>query len=228
MTKDTWFLYYLYFRHMKKSSVYLLVCSVFLICCNRAITVTDKSNADMQKSSTEEIAEKTIVDMQTVDVSGEIHEDHSIVSDMNTPQHNYAEFCASCHGAEMDAFVDRKWQYGQGESDLFKAIKFGYEDDGMPGYEEAMTDQEINELVIYIKEGILNVDQYNFDEKKNLAGKFKSEEFTIKLDTIASGLERPWGLTFLKNGNILIGDRNGKLYERTKKEIYFRLKACRK
>lgn len=207
---------------MKKCSIYLFAISLVFICCNRSVVSSTTPNAGNAADAETAVTEHIKADPDGV----KVHEDASVMTQaMNSPEHNYAEFCASCHGAKMDAFVDRKWQYGSGEHDLFKAIKFGYEDDGMPAYAEALTDSEINELVIYIKEGIMNVDQYNFDEKKNSGGTFASEEFTIQLDTIATGLERPWGITFLKNGNILIGDRNGKLYERTQSGDLIQIKG---
>lgn len=132
-----------------------------------------------------------------------------------TPEANYKEFCASCHGAEMDAFVDRKWQYGNSDEDLFKAIKVGYEDDGMPAYEVTFSDEEISDLVAYIQDGIKNVDRYKYDDVKG-TGVFQTEELSISLDTIASGMEHPWGLAFLPSGDILITDRDGELFNKKK------------
>jgi len=193
---------------MKKCALSLYSLIIILVACNR--TIVNDAHAIDPVETAEELKSDVATMESTVMSDG-------MTKDVRTAEHNYAEFCASCHGAKMDAFVDRKWQYGQSESDLFKAIKFGYEDDGMPAYAEAMSDQEINELVIYIKEGIQNVDEYTFEEKKNLDGVFVTEEGNVKLDTIATGLQRPWGITFLSNGHMLIADRSGDLYERTAK-----------
>ncbi len=135
----------------------------------------------------------------------------------SNPESHYAEYCASCHGAKMDAFVDRRWQYGNSHDDLFKAIKVGYIDDGMPAYAETFSDDEIHDLVNYIQEGILNLNTYSFDTKKNSSGIFQTEKLTIKLDTITTKLKRPWGITFLDKGKLLIADRTGDLYLRTPK-----------
>ncbi len=40
---------------------------------------------------------------------------------------------------------------------------------------------------------------------------FKSEDYTFKLTPIASGLEFPWGIDFLPNGDILVTEREGYL-----------------
>ena len=130
-----------------------------------------------------------------------------------TPEANYKEFCSSCHGAKMDAFVDRRWKYGSSSEALAKAIKVGYEDDGMPAYDVTFSDQEINELVQYIQKGITNVELYKF-EGENGDGVFETEELVIKLDTLASGMDQPWGITFLPNNEILITEKSGTLFKR--------------
>lgn len=131
-----------------------------------------------------------------------------------SPESNYAEYCASCHGAKMDAFVDRRWKYGSNSEDIAKAIKVGYEDDGMPAYDVTFSDQEINELVQYIQKGIANVELYEF-EGENGDGIFETEDMIIKLDTLASGMDNPWGITFLGGGEILITEQSGKLFRRS-------------
>ncbi len=126
---------------------------------------------------------------------------------------NYKNYCASCHGEKMDAFVDRKWKYGSKKEDLFKAIKVGYPDDGMPGFDSAFNDNEINELADYILKGIENVKKYDFaNEKTSLPDVFKSDELNYKAEKVAEGIEVPWGLAFLPDGDMLIADRNGKFY----------------
>ncbi len=133
----------------------------------------------------------------------------------DTPERNYANYCASCHGEKMDMFVDRKWKHGNTEKDLFKAIKEGYHDEGMPGFDSALSDKEISDLADYIITGIDNVKRYDFKEpaKSNI---FKSESLTLRLDTIAKGIAVPWGMAFLPNGELLVTDRGGKMYRVTK------------
>jgi len=172
---------------------------------NTAVVMEDKS---INGATPEEVEE-------TVAKANEIPSDDSsgIPKEMMTSaEANYVEYCGSCHGVKMEAFVDRKWKFGNTHEDLFKAIKYGYIDEGMPAYEESFSDAEIDDLVNYIQEGLLTVDQYAFKKRMNHNGVFNTEKLQIKLDTIATGLERPWGITFLSEGNILIGDRNGKLY----------------
>jgi glucose/arabinose dehydrogenase len=135
--------------------------------------------------------------------------------DFSAAKASYTEYCAGCHGEQMQAFVDRKWKYGKSDDDLFKAIKEGYTEDGMPSYDTTFTDEAIHELVAYIQTGIANVDQYQFEEAEKPTGVIRTEEMSLRLDTVVSGLSIPWGMTFLPDGDLLFTEREGALYRFT-------------
>lgn len=128
-----------------------------------------------------------------------------------TPAENYASYCSGCHGEKMDAFTDRQWKHGNKLKDLMKAIKGGYANEGMPAFGETFSETEIKELAEYILKGIKNVEAYNFDAVP-VSSTFTSEKLTIKLDTIATGIDVPWGMAFLPDGSLLVTERGGKLY----------------
>ncbi|RRN77446.1 cytochrome c, partial [Pseudoxanthomonas sp. SGD-10] len=71
---------------------------------------------------------------------------------------HYKNYCASCHGEKMEAFADRKWKYGNSREAIFKSIKNGYINDGMPAFDKTFKDAEIYNLTDYILEGIKNID----------------------------------------------------------------------
>ncbi len=71
----------------------------------------------------------------------------------STPEKNYQEYCGGCHGEKMDAFVDRKWKHGTSEQELFKAIKVGYPDEGMPGFDSTFSSLEI--FLCFVVTGII-------------------------------------------------------------------------
>jgi Glucose/sorbosone dehydrogenases len=128
---------------------------------------------------------------------------------------NYQFFCGGCHGEKMNAFVDRIWKHGNYRADLYKGIKSGYYDEGMPSFDSAFNEQEIYDLADYIITGIKNVDRYaGADQPKSNV--FKTETLTIRLDTVVKGLSVPWAMAFLPHNEMLITDRNGKLYYRKK------------
>src|SRR5690606_35881667 len=73
---------------------------------------------------------------------------------------HFKTYCSSCHGEKMEAFVDRKWKYGKSREDIFKSIKNGYEESGMPSFKTAFKDGEIYALADYILKGLSSMDRY--------------------------------------------------------------------
>ena len=51
----------------------------------------------------------------------------------------------------------------------------------------------------------------NSCESKNSSDLLVSREFGLIIDTLATGLENPWGMAFLPDGRILIAERPGRL-----------------
>jgi aldose sugar dehydrogenase len=124
---------------------------------------------------------------------------------------NYANFCGGCHGEKMDAFVDRKWKHGNTREDLFKAIKYGYENEGMPAYDTTFTDEDTYELSDYILTGIEKLKQYDFTKDPVQKNFFPSKDINIRLDTVVKGIGIAWGMIFLPNGDLLFTEKSGKL-----------------
>ena len=125
---------------------------------------------------------------------------------------DYKNLCGKCHGEKVDAFVDRTWKYGSTSENLFKGIKQGYTDKGMPAFESILPDDQIVALAEYISGGITRLKRYNFGTVPPTSNVFTSEDQTIKLDTIVKGVSSPWGFTFLPSGEILMTEKSGKIY----------------
>ena len=130
----------------------------------------------------------------------------------NGPEQQYAKYCASCHGEQLEAFIARDWQYGDSEEAIYKSIKLGYTDDGMPGFEATFTDEELKALARYIKDEIKGKDSITTIRKSKNQKVYTSKDMKYTLEKVAGGLEHPWGLAFLPKGGLLITDRNGKFY----------------
>ncbi len=139
---------------------------------------------------------------------------------------NYKEYCSGCHGEHLKSFVDRKWIYGNSWNEVYKAIKEGYPNDGMPAYDTTFTDTEISDLVDYILGGIENLTIQDFEEKPDWTGLIESEEMDFQLDTVVSGLGVPWGLAFLPNGDMLVTERSGKFSRYRKGEPLHTIKGA--
>ena len=136
---------------------------------------------------------------------------------------NFENYCSSCHGEQMQAFVDRRWKFGNTEDSLYASISKGHTDVGMPAFEAVLSEEEINGLVHYILSGIENVDEYVFEDEGLESDTFKTENFTFHLDTIMSGIDSPWGMAFLPTGDILVTEKSGKVFrvlkDKSKQEV---------
>lgn len=132
-----------------------------------------------------------------------------------SPKVNYTNYCASCHGNYLEDFVDRDWQYGESRDEVFAAIKYGNADDGMPAYDTTFTDKEIYELTDYILNDAARIAANQPTERSALSDLIRTKDLTFRLDTVVSGLDTPWGLEFLPNGDMLITEISGILYRWT-------------
>jgi glucose/arabinose dehydrogenase len=123
----------------------------------------------------------------------------------------YTQYCSSCHGEKIEAFVDRKWLHGNTKPEVIASITNGWINSGMPSWKNTISTKDIDKLATMIIQSLENVEQYKFASKPK-TNVFKSEKMTLKLDTVATGFESPWGFTQLPEGDFLITDRAGLLY----------------
>ena len=70
------------------------------------------------------------------------------------PAENYRNFCAGCHGDNLEKFVDKVWMDEKGTVSVEKSIKDGIIEMGMPAFSKTFSDSEIKALAQYVKEGI--------------------------------------------------------------------------
>jgi len=129
---------------------------------------------------------------------------------------NYANYCAGCHGDQLQKFNKSAWMYGNDDTEIIKSIRDGREDIGMPAFGATFTDTELKALARYVKTGI-PADKSTLQPAGG--GIVESEVQKFFVDTIVSGLDVPWGLEFLPNGDLLIADRSAKLYRFANKQL---------
>lgn len=132
-----------------------------------------------------------------------------------TPEENFQSYCSGCHGEQMQAFVDRKWLHGNTEDALIKSIKKGHPDAGMPAFGGTFSNAEIKALAQYIQSGLSKMKEYSFQETPFSEGRFSSAGMSLRVDTVLDGLDIPWGLAFLPDGDLLISERDGELLRYT-------------
>ncbi|MCU0459666.1 MAG: PQQ-dependent sugar dehydrogenase [Bacteroidales bacterium] len=124
---------------------------------------------------------------------------------------NYLKYCSGCHGAKLEKFAEKEWMDEEGITSVFKSIKNGLENLGMPAFEKTFTDSEIEALATYVKKGI-PADRSLLEPALTYGAIVESEVQKFTVDTVVSGLKVPWGMAFLPNGDMLISERSGSLH----------------
>jgi glucose/arabinose dehydrogenase len=121
---------------------------------------------------------------------------------------NYSKYCAGCHYADLGWFKNRQWKHGNSHDSIFKSIKNGYPANGMPSFDSAFTDLEIQNLakLIIVSLGSSGSKNGNPDQQG-----VKTEKMNIQLIPVIVNLDSPWGMVFLPDGDMLISERVGKI-----------------
>ncbi|MCB9333894.1 MAG: PQQ-dependent sugar dehydrogenase [Lewinellaceae bacterium] len=72
----------------------------------------------------------------------------------------------------------------------------------MPGFKVSLTENTIHELSLFIK---------NYDYEADYVAEVKEAGKGYTVETVVDGLEIPWGMEFLPDGDMLIAEKNGTL-----------------
>ncbi len=73
-----------------------------------------------------------------------------------TSENLYQQLCASCHGKNLEGTEKAKslsgnqWKYGSNRTDIIKNIREGIVEKGMPAWEGALSQEEIEKMAAYI------------------------------------------------------------------------------
>lgn len=137
--------------------------------------------------------------------------DKSISPAKETAASNYGKYCSGCHGANLEKFAAKAWMEEEGTASAFRSIKFGIENIGMPAFRKTFTNREIKELSAYVKQGI-PADRGSLQPAVTPEEIVTSEVQKFTIDTVVKGINVPWGMAFLPNGDMLISERSGTLY----------------
>jgi glucose/arabinose dehydrogenase len=129
----------------------------------------------------------------------------------------FNDVCATCHGASADpgpraqSLLADKWLHGGDDESIAKNIRNGFEAAGMPPFKDSLTDQQIWQMVAYLRTQTASLKakpQYVPDPDGRVV---TSEKQTFKLEVLGRNLETPWALAFLPDGRLLITERPGRL-----------------
>ncbi|MFK7755574.1 MAG: PQQ-dependent sugar dehydrogenase [Flavobacteriales bacterium] len=145
---------------------------------------------------------------------------NALKEDMAEAESYYANYCASCHGKQVRAFVDKDtWLYGSSRNDLFSIVKNGADKDGMPAYGQVLSDSQIDDLVDYILEAIEDQKAEEFNNGENTEVVFMSEDMKLKLELVAENADSPWGITQSSDGTLFYTDKSGELFSKKGSDI---------
>lgn len=131
----------------------------------------------------------------------------------------YRQYCADCHGEQLQggmamSLLDDYWRYGSRDEVLADVIRKGREESGMPPFGEVLDEAQIRALVIYIREQAKRAlpSQKPRELEPDM---LETEDYRLRVETIAEGFTLPWSLCFLPDGGILVTEREGKLWRCT-------------
>jgi len=129
----------------------------------------------------------------------------------------YVELCASCHGPTMTggqapSLLDNEWKWGSDDASIAKSIKEGNLTAGMPPMANALSEQEVRAMVIYIREqGAKFAREKTTFTKPDANRIVKSEVHTFKFESLAIGLDVVWAVEPLPDGRLLVAEKPGRL-----------------
>ena len=129
----------------------------------------------------------------------------------------FGELCASCHGpkltgAQAKSLLDDTWAFGGDDASLAKSIKDGHPAQGMPPMGNALSEQEIRAMVIYIRENAAKAKREATTFAKPAAEtNVQSEKHAFKLQTVVEGVKSPWSISFLPDGRMPSGRKEMRL-----------------
>lgn len=157
---------------------------------------------------------RTIAGLSALVCVGALAQQATQIKGHEAGQKLYMNYCASCHGNDLDganaqSLVDGFWQYGGGNGQLRRNIKFGIVSVGMPEYGSAMSNKEINQVIDFMKAA---GDQLKV-ERPPLPEVLHTREYDVAVEEwIPVGQVRaPWGIAFVDAENAFVTEKPGNL-----------------
>lgn len=136
----------------------------------------------------------------------------AIAQEPNTGQNLYHSLCSSCHGTDLRGglgpnLIDDEWLYGNDRDDLSRVIRDGTSGRNMPAFGNALSDEEISEIIDFIS----SVQENPERAAVTTADTLRTLDYAVDIEVFADSLEIPWAIDFLDPQTALITERPGRL-----------------
>lgn len=129
----------------------------------------------------------------------------------------YQQYCLSCHGPNLGgglggSLLDKSaWnQVGQTVSFL-EYVREGNLDAGMPSFKDALSDEEIRSLEIYIAEVSQQTSREQTPVIQKSGHRYEAGGYRFEVETVIEGLDTPWSIYFFSPTHALITEKPGDL-----------------
>lgn len=127
----------------------------------------------------------------------------------------YSESCAGCHGTNLEGgrggALIGPLRHGTDDASIARIIREGAHETGMPAFGAALSEAEVQALVVYIREQAAKAPVPG-NRDLNPMEIHSSEREVFRIEPIVeSGLQVPWSFTFLPESRILLTERAGRL-----------------
>jgi len=125
----------------------------------------------------------------------------------------YQQYCATCHGEDLrggmaQSLVNGVWQFGARDSYIFRNIKFGIPDRGMPGYQQALSDDDIRAIIAFMQS-----EEKKVGIQKPVAPQsLQTLDYPLSIEVWQTNLDIPWAIDFINEKTALVTERPGNLY----------------
>lgn len=129
----------------------------------------------------------------------------------------YDQYCLSCHGPDLagglgGSLLDKSLWNNVGRTVSFlEYVREGNADAGMPSFKDALSDEEIRSLEIYIDEVRQTSSREDNPIVQKEGSRYTAEDYQFEVETVIEGLDKPWGIYFFSPSHALITENAGDL-----------------